>query len=289
MNILKIQYLVCCFIYMVSFCPLFIHAQSIKPGDTTYNKWKHSIVHLKSIYKEKNSPQITDTLTGTAFLITDNNKLYLVTTKHLIQSTLNGKNEATANDAIFIKDYLDVIKTGLNINSSINKDGKNTAIALTSDQEDIGIISLQKREYKDIATYLLTHGSQPIPIQLIDTSNRHYSNEWAFKYGYSIFKSKRGKSESVGMGTCQIDKYDPAEPFFTIKNTVIMPGNNGSPIVNNDKLIGILSNATGILTNEDIIKQPTYAIRSAKIIKASYILFCLRKLQKAEAKPTFDN
>lgn len=290
-EVFKIKYLGFALICAMFFCAPCLHAQEINPGDTTYDKWKHSIVHLESIYKREQLPAGNDTLTGTGFLLADHQKLYLVTAKHLIKSTLMGQEEQLANNAIYIRAYLDNVNKKFNISGASGKDVNSRAVAFTSDDDDIGIISLQKKEYKDIAAYLLAQGTTPIPIQLINVQNKHKANDWLFTYGYSVIKGigKMPKLESVGMGICQIESYNRGDHFFTINHTVISPGSNGSPIIANDKLIGIISNASGILTNDDIIKQPLYYIKSARVIKASYILACLRKLQQMEANPAFNN
>jgi len=52
--------------------------------------------------------------------------------------------------------------------------------------------------------------------------------------------------------------------------------------------VGILSYQAGIVTNIDAAMHPFNRANSAMVIKASYILPLLRKLQANEANPTFN-
>jgi len=148
------------------FSPFCLHAQKIIHGDTSYTKWQRSVVRLKSIYKRENPQTGSDTLLGSAFLVSDHNKLYLVTAKHLIQSTLNGKNEQLANNFVFIRaglninNWQEIKSTYLNIGGLYNKDVNKSPVVFSSDEEDIAIISLQKKETRDIAVYLLKQGNR---------------------------------------------------------------------------------------------------------------------------------
>jgi hypothetical protein len=281
------------------FCPQYLCAQNIKKGDTSYAKWQNSLVHVQSIYTSKELSIAKDTLIGTAFLINDHNKLYLVTNKHLLQADLYGKNEQLANDSVFIFANHD-FKGNFNI-SGLGSSNK-AAVVFTDDEEDIAIISLQKKEYAPIAAYLLGRG-KPVPIGMIDTGNNRQSGEWLMQYGYSAYKAPKSWDKGnihlsgimvngVGLGVRQIDQYDPSASFFIIKSTPIgkiMPGENGGPVIANDKLIGILSNATGIVSNHDIVQTPYYTIPTGRVIKAAYIVRCLRKLQQIEDTPGFNN
>jgi len=76
-------------------------------------------------------------------------------------------------------------------------------------------------------------------------------------------------------------------PSFTIDH-YINQTNNGSPIILNDKVIGMLSNEDGILTNTDIVREPYRTAKSAIVTKASVILSLLKKLQQNENMPGFN-
>ncbi len=280
--------------------------EEIASGDTSHRKWAASLVCLQSVYASKEQPSVKDTLVGTAFLVTDHDKLYLVTAKHLVQADLYGKDQQLANDSVFLSPRFD--KTNMNISGLSGKDrpssadvlfhkadnGYKSAVAFTGDEEDIAVISLQKMQYKNIATYLLTKAT-PIPIGLIDNGNNHQPGELLWRYGFNDLSLKEMNAKFpgmhvAGMSTYQVDQYDAALPYFMIigEKSRISPGNNGGPVTANDKLIGMLSNATGITNNHDIIQKPNYSIRTGKVVKAAYILSCLRKLQQMEDEPGFN-
>ena len=266
------------------------HAQIVlKRGDTTYDKWKNAIVYLESAYNTGPSFLTKDTLTGTAFLINDSEKFYLVTAKHLIKNTLYGKNEKLANDSVFIKANLrSANEGGMNIKDLLNKDAHKSPVFFAADNADIGIISLQKDEHKKVLTYLLNQGCKPISIEFIDAESTHLPDEFVLMSAYSIFKGGSSrKIKAVGLSIGQITSYEKNLPFFTMKLGVHQ-GNNGAPVIADNKLIGMVSNEVGVLTNADIIAYPFSTSTSATVTKASYIIACLRKLQQVENNSDFN-
>src|SRR5476649_595922 len=79
------------------------HAQSWSVSNKTVEMSMGAIVYIESAHQKPGAPKgVNDTLTGTAFLLADSDKVYLVTAKHLLTAALIGKNQQLANNSIFI-------------------------------------------------------------------------------------------------------------------------------------------------------------------------------------------
>jgi hypothetical protein len=264
------------------------YAQGASPGDTIREKWYNSLILLRSIYNKSNGSAIRDTSLGTAFLLSDHGKLYLVTAKNII-STQYDKSGYLPNDTIFVS-FLH-INVGVNLGPKFDfnlgglsgKDAKHPAVAFTDDENNIAIISLQKKEYKDAAAELLARGCRPILINLLDTGNDYHEGEELRRYGRSMM----GRSESLGFNVCYIKDNVSELSFFTITKVPLTQGASGSIAIGNNKLIGIMTDKT----EASIYRtgQPINWIAvPAKFTKSANILSCLRKLQQAENDPAFN-
>lgn len=265
------------------------NAQSWSVSKTSEKMMDEAVVYIESTYQRPGASVGTkDTLTGTAFLVADSAKVYLVTAKHLMVAALIGKNQQLANNSILINaSYVNNDK-GIKLLGLSDRNIHKRPFILSSDRLDIAIISFQKNKYKKILAAILKKGRKPVSIDSIDTSNDHYPGESIFQSAYLTFKNPAGKRTSMqGLAPGKIKTYNKTQPSFTI-DKFINQGNNGSPVFLNGKIIGILSNETGILTNADIIADPYRRAKSATIIKAAYILPLLRKLQLNENSPGFN-
>jgi len=252
--------------------------------DSTLVAWMNSIVYLESVYQrsERQMP-VRDTLTGTGFLIEDDHKIYMVTAKHVIIAALNDENAQSANDSVFIKAKPREDKRGLNLTHLFNADPNKMPVVFSSDEDDIAIISFQKKENEGILSYLLNNGYKPIPIEQIDTVIENHKSDWIIMPSYSAIKGNGGREIVKAISLGQVKSVNKKLPVFTIDN-IVHQGNNGAPIISklDNKIIGVFHNETNISTNADILKQPFYSAKSATIVKSSYILPLLRKLQQNE-------
>ncbi len=269
-------------------------AQELIKGDTSRTKWQKSIINVESVHPRKDENTIKDTLTGTAIFLNDKGKLYLVTTKKLLQANIYGTDQAMANDGVYLK--IDFRKF-LNLNGLSDQNSQKSAVLFSNDQQDIAVISLQKKAYKELTNKLLTRYT-PISTALIDTNTTMHADDWLITYQVGDFVWPIGtniagmrSTLAGGASVAQIQYYDNS-PYFTVKYPIAAfyrPGYNGGAITANDKLIGILRNATGYETNFAIINHPYYETHEARAVKAAYIIRMLRKLQAMEANPGFDN
>lgn len=263
------------------------YGQGSNPGDTIKEKWYNSLILLRSIYKS-NGPAVRDTSLGTAFLLSDHGKLYLVTAKNII-ATQYDKSGYLPNDTISVS-FLH-INVGVNLGPKFDfnlgglsgKDAKHPAVAFTDDEQNIAIISLQKKEYKHAAAELLARGCRPILVNLLDSGNDYHEGEELRRYGRSMM----GRNESLGFNVCFIKDNVPELSFFNITKVPLTQGASGSIAIGNNKLIGIMTDKTEASVYRT--GQPINWIAvPAKFTKSAYILSCLRKLQQAEDVPAFN-
>ena len=284
-------------------------------GNTIVDRWKKAIVKLESIQQRYTFSQVDvllqkqidtikalsqhdkynrqaelltlkDTIRGTALLVSDGAKIYLITARHLIKATENeGNNLESINDLISIQ-----VKLGNKASNDISLMNLSTNVidrrpfVFSSDQIDIGIISFQKSSYKPILAYLKQNGCEPMPIQFIDEMADAVIGDQIFTIGFPALPGTDYTSPVVSEG--KISKFNKPTSFF-MGNIAVYPGNSGGPVIKGNKLIGIVSFQQGISTNLDAAMHPFDKATSASIIKATYILPLLRKLQENEKKPFF--
>ena len=257
------------------------------------NKLWSTTVYIESVYQRPAaSPKVKDTLAGTAFLIADGDKVYLVTAKHLIVAAINGKDQQSANNSLFIS--ANWANNGQAADKPIKLEGLSgwdvhkRPFVFSPDKLDIAIISFQKNKYKNVLAAILKNNRKPVMVDSIDVSNDHHPGDALFVPTYFTYKNKKGvRGRTEGIGRDKIKTFGQASPLFTIEGFVNQ-GHNGAPVYINDKMIGMLTNQEGVLTNADIIREPYRTAKSAKAIKVSYILPLLRKLQQNEHTPGFN-
>ncbi len=218
---------------------------------------------------------IKDTLRGTGLMISDGTKWYLVTAKHIIKATELSNGAETITDQLFIRsDANDKKSNEIPLLSLTTGLTKYKPFVLSSDKEDLIIISFQKSDYKANVAYMKQIGVVPIPVQDISQTE---DNGDVFTIGFPALSGSTKAEVSKGKITAN-----------SIANMAVYPGNTGGPVIKNNKLVGVLSYQSGIVTNIDAATHPFAKANSAMVIKASYILPLLKKLQANEANQTFN-
>ncbi|MES2277131.1 MAG: hypothetical protein V4592_13970 [Bacteroidota bacterium] len=249
-----------------------------------------TIVYIESVYPRPGAAKgINDTLTSTGILLKDSSRIYLVTTKHGVQRELLSTNQQLLNSNIsFTTAAANSNKVkNIKLPELIGKEAGIEPYILSSDVEDIAIISFQKNGYKALIAALKKDEGRPLPVDSLDMSDDHYPDENYFHPSYMVYKSKTGaRTWSKGLGTAKIKTYPDASPTFTITD-YIGAGNNGSPLFINDKIIGMVRNGEGMGPNAVTIKDPFQKSKTGIVIKATRILPLLRKLQEVENMPGF--
>lgn len=222
-----------------------------------------------------------DTIRGTAFLINDGAKMYMVTAKHLIVS-----KEKTDG----MEDLNSLIVGKVNLNGQISNDinmigltyyfGRQPTFAFSSDKDDVAVISFASKNFKNYADYLKLIGCVAIPLQAIATTDDINNGDELTTAGYPATSFT---DRSTATTTGKAEKNDKASSTFNAKIS-ITPGYSGGPVFKGNKLVGLISYPDDITSNADVSKKPYKKVSSATVIKASVILSVLKDLQGKEGK-----
>jgi S1-C subfamily serine protease len=280
------------------------------------DQWKKAIVKIESIQQRYNFAQVDvllhqqvdtikrlsqhdmysrqddlinlkDTIRGTGLLIADGTKIYLITAKHLVKATEKlGTGLETVNDLITIKSNINGKKSNdVSLMNLANNDVHIRPFVFSDDQNDLGIISFQKSNYKAIVAYMKQMGCVPVPVQAIDNLVAVNPGEDVLTVGFPALPGKEANSQVVTTGKIIAANKAGADITLDLK---VYPGNSGGPIIKGNKLIGILSYQSGIKNNVDAGMHPYEKASATTAIKASYLLPLLKKLQENEKNPAFN-
>lgn len=289
-----------------------VHTFAQAPTD----QWKKAVVKIESIQQRYNFAQIDvllheqidtikrlsqhetysrqddlislkDTIRGTGLLVADGTKIYLVTAKHLIKATINlTTGLETINDLISIKSNINDKKS--NEVSLMNLANNNVHIRpfiFSDDQNDLGIISFQKNNYKAIVAYIKQMGCVPVPIQAIDNLAIINPGDDVLTVGFPALPGREAYTPVISNGKIIAANKMGADITVDLK---VYPGNSGGPVIKGNKLIGVLSYQAGIKNNVDAGLHPYEKANATTAIKVAYLLPLLKKLQENEKNPAFN-
>lgn len=250
------------------------------------NIWQ-TVLYVSSVYHNGNK---TDTLTGTAFLISDNKKVYLVTAKHLVARSLLGTDQKLINNKIYIGTSTKNEGIGVLLNDFDKLPAQLKPYILSPDNEDIAIISLQKSEYKKVLDAVTGMGILPIDITSLEVNIVLSSSTLMLHHSWFTYKTKTGqKNKMQGIFNKDTVKSVSNKTTFILLKCFYRQGFNGAPLFNMDnKLFGMMINGEGYLRNADIIADPYKTGNFATAVKSTQILMQLKKLQEIELKPGFN-
>lgn len=215
---------------------------------------------------------------GTAVYVADGDKRYMITAKHVVydeastlQNAWNQRDTARGNRRKYEAIYEFAVKTPYDMYLRRERSGKsswtsainNKVYVLSSDRQDIAVISLQGIGMKDVRRSLDSAQCIPIPISKIDTSNDDQIGDDVYAIGYPSLSSITEFQEEAA------SQYTPPSPViegaFQSKDIVLpmyvwgkismehpkldyfiadldgYPGNSGGPLVREGKMIGIIS------------------------------------------------
>lgn len=255
------------------------YAQTWSVPRATMDMMRNATLYLESVYHRPGATAMAnDTLRGTAFLLADGNKTYLVTAKHLI-TALPGSNQHIANNKVFVSASLpgtDKVRQVPAL-SVMNKAKK--SYVFMADKEDLAIISLQQKINRPLLAYLAKQECKPISIDSIDTSANHRADDSFYFSFYAIYKNKQGRwARKHGIGFHKITAYnDTATTFKT--DAGLGQSDGGGLLIINNKIIGMLTRGDSVVVDKT---NPT------KATKAAHILPLLKKLQAVESKAGFN-
>jgi|GEM_PF-2647050 len=277
----------------------------------------YSIFKLDSI---KKLLEVTQIGTGTAVYIKYNDRKYLVTAKHVISDEILVNQKRYENlKGINHWDKLEAIPPRISIRTpfeyfSISKGVNNFAVFYNnfvksispyffisdSTGDGIGVISLQEKTYKLLDTIMQMNGYSPISIKdFISNENLNVLDE-IYCIGFPEMVSIVGRA-IVSEPLNQLS--DVVKPFI-VKGSIAMhepkiehyyvdltitPGNSGSPIIKNGKLVGIVSGINKYrIINEGNLSKENFNLfgigHLVNIINVSQLIDCLDKYQIEENK-----
>jgi len=220
-----------------------------------------------------------DTIRGTAVLIADGDKMYMVTAKHLIVSKEKTDGLEDINQMIIGK-----VNSNGQISNDINMIGlayffaRKPTYAFSSDQDDVAVISFASKTFKNYADYLKSIGCVPIPLQSISTDEVNKGDELITAgYPETSFQER-----SIATSTGKVDENKSGNSFKA--KITITPGYSGGPVFKGNKMVGIIGYPEDMASNVDVSKKPYAKKSSETVIKSAVILSVLKDLQSKEGK-----
>jgi len=276
---------------------------SVANAQTNPGHWKKAVVKIESIMKRYSQQEVDvllqkkldsighgisqhetydimdgfdatkDTIRGTGVFIADGQRIYLVTAKHNIKAT--GIN--AVSDLLTIWMDASEKKTNDIYLLNLKSTQANAAPFIFSDKEDLAIISFQRNSHKAIVAYMKRNGLLPIPIQDIAAVNEAVKD--VFTVGFPT-NNKSATSSEGRINTVNSEGFNANIPVYA--------GNGGGPVVQNNKLVGIISYPEGMTKNVELARHPHQLAGSATVIKATAIIPLLRQLQSNERTPAFN-
>ncbi|MCM3353188.1 serine protease [Bacillus halotolerans] len=292
----------------------------------TNEKWKKAVVHLecvandftKEVEEKLHQGQITNQqliqiLTrekrsqGTAVFLKEGDKQYLVTAKHVVEDRSSGYIDYLCNPIFLVPRYGQATEDEevfiMNINAGVTR---MRPFALSNDEEDLAVISLNSTDTQNFAEALLKQGYEPIDItEVQNDSSVLTEGDDVFAIGFPNtsllqereltqaeipWKSKHISSPLFSFGKVAMN---PDLNFIWV-DISIYPGNSGGPVIKDGKLIGIVSGQSVILGNSITQSgKPIYTgdgeqiysqirIPFAKVIKSHLIFNLLEQLNQKE-------
>ena len=222
-----------------------------------------------------------DTIRGTAVLISDGDKMYMVTAKHLIISKENTDGKEDLNPLIVGKATINgQLSNDINMVGLTNFFARQTTFAFSNDKDDVAVISFASKNFKNYADYLKSIGCVPIAIENVVAPEYVNDGETLLTVGYPA-PSFTDRSISTSTGRARTGN-QPVQNFKL--NASVTPGYSGAPVFKGNKLVGIITYPAGVTSNLDVSKKPYDKASSATVIKSSVILGVLRDLQAKEGK-----
>jgi hypothetical protein len=249
------------------------------------NIWQTAL-YISSVYNTANK---ADTLTGTAFLISDDKKLYLVTAKHLVGRSLSATDQKQINKKIYIGTSTKNEDIGVLINDLDKLPAQLEPYIFSDDGDDIAIISLQKTGYEKVVAAITDMGIVATDITSFEVNNTLPTGTLMLHHSWFTYKTKMGhKTKMQGIFNKDTLKSVSNKTALILLKSFYRQGFDGAPLFTMDnKLAGMIINGEGYLRNADIIANPYKTGKFATAVKSSQILFYLKKMQEIELQPGF--
>ncbi|MES2827934.1 MAG: hypothetical protein V4687_07260 [Bacteroidota bacterium] len=259
-----------------------IYGQSWQISSSLYQKFSKSTIYIESAYNKTGFLKTSiDTLKGTGFLISDKGKIYLVTARQFLQSTVLGENKGFLNDTLSFTGSLNpkakLFRFG-GMNSASSNKG---SIAFDQDLDGFIVLSLQDKRFRPLLKRLLADGCVPLQLAIFDTTTALQKSQQVMLSFFLNYKDSFGfkaRMHGISPGTTTSIGHSS---FFRI-NSTIQPGSSGSPVFFKEKLLGMILHGDEVTSNAEALKYPYKQSKSATCIRAKNILTALRMLQEKE-------
>lgn len=295
-----------------------VHLECAKDSQT-FNEFKEKIKKLREKLDKKeitveaytdmmNSGSRDIRLQGTAIFLSNNLRRYLLTARHVlsdekksndsIEKKLSGVNRDCIFGIIFRVPSYDEIKYSKT--KSLEREflmnlGAGTSYSVpytfSSPDLDLAIISLDQRN-SNFAEELLALGYEPISMDDISNAPKAEGSD-VFTVGFPGATALLGKRQ-LNFGEEQWASKAISLPVFTFgkvsmlhkdldyywTDMSIYPGNSGGPVVENGKLVGIVSEQAHIPI--DNVSDVEIRIPFGKIIKTKYVLDLIKRQEEKD-------
>jgi hypothetical protein len=258
-------------------------------------KWKRAVVHLEcAADSDMDRGMFRDIRSrGTALFIESSDQYFLVTARHVVLNKLSD----TIYNMIFRVFSLEELASGGSPGPDPNRGrflmnlgaGGSVFYSFSEPDNDLGVISLNHLLYIEFRNDLLASGYRPVSIDDVDEGPSKEGAE-VFSVGYpGSMATVATWAESLPMWASaaisqpcfsfgRVAMSHPLLDYFLIDQS-IYPGNSGGPVVEEDRLIGIVSGQPTMRleyeSDTSIPARPTLEARVripfGNIIKAKHI------------------
>jgi len=223
-----------------------------------------------------------ETRYATGFLVSDQKKIYLVTTKHAIQNTVLGQQSGLLCDSLFISASTAARLNSIKYNAEPDLRQNRGDYICSDDPVDLAILSLNSRRFIALLTSMRKNGRKPIPLSAFRTAQENKPIDTMYHAGYMVYQHPELGLAYVRTGAwSKWGVYDRKETKTSFLTQIRLPlASSGSPVITSEKLAGVI-----ITGNEDekVLDEPNF-VNQGTVIKFSVLSVLLRKLQSMENK-----
>lgn len=272
-----------------------LEALSSVAGDQLIQKWTNKEID-DSIFLKENERLTREAprYGGTAIYLEYKNQYYLITARHVLEDPLTPgepfsrfflvENGSNVSSSVALGPMMDHLKAGPVFGRRY--------IMSTKDQ-DIALINLSKWPAVTIfLNALKERGYVPISIGDIDTANKYEAGKEVISIGFPAEATVGQKHQDLARSNWESPTVSlPVVTFGTLRNDAmnagwfsanifVYHGNSGGPIIQDNKLIGIVSGANSLVKSSGSQKLEYYIDPQVRLIKAELILPLLRELSE---------
>ena len=222
-----------------------------------------------------------DTRYATGFLVSDQKKIYLVTTKHAIQNMVPGQYGMIC-DSIFISSSTADRLSSIHYTATTGLKQNAGGYIFSDDKVDLAILTLNSSIFDPLLKSLRKNGRKPILLSAFQTDKQIKPADTMYHAGYMVYQHPElGLAYSDALGWAKWGIYDKKETSTSFLADIGLPlASTGSPVVVSERLVGIAINRN----RDEKLPQDLQFSKQGTVIKSSVISSLLIKLQSMENK-----